>query len=194
VSLWARVYEERRRTILPLIVLAAVGAATLLVGVWPLERSVSATETAALEATVDLANARRLERQARDAADGKHLADAQLQQFYADVLPRDFATAVKTTTQWLTQAALDAGLEFKTSRFDSAEVRDSRLSRAYSTVTLAGRYENIRRFLYAVESASEFIVVEKVGLAEAAQTGQGRNGNLEVSLSVATYFLTPATP
>jgi Tfp pilus assembly protein PilO len=192
VSLWARVYEERRRVMLPLIVLAAVSVATLLLAVWPLQRSVAATETAVLEATVDLAGAQRLERQARDAALGKRRADSELQTFYADVLPRDFATAAKTTNRWLQQAADDAGLEFKASHFDWDEVRDSRLSRAFSTVTLIGRYSNIRRFLYAVETASEFIVVEKVGLAEAATTAQGSTGNLEVSLTVATYFLTPA--
>jgi Tfp pilus assembly protein PilO len=190
VSLWARVYEERRRVIVPLVILAAVSVATLFLAVWPLQRSVANTENAALEAVVGLANARRLERQARDAADSKRRADTELQTFYTDVLPRDFATATKTTTQWLQQAARDAGLEFKASHFDWDVVRDSRLSRAFSTVTLVGKYASIRRFLYAVETATEFIVVEKVSVAES--TGQGNSGNLEVSLGVATYFLSPS--
>jgi Tfp pilus assembly protein PilO len=57
-----------------------------------------------------------------------------------------------------------------------------------------GRYANIRRFLYAVETASEFVVVEKVGLAQSTATEQGSNGALEVSLVVATYFVTPSAP
>ncbi len=191
MSLWARVYEDRRRVILPLAVLAAAGIAALLFGVWPLQSRVAATENAALEASVDLATARRLERQARDAAANRKRADADLQTFYADVLPRDFATATRTTNRWLQEAARDAGLEFKSAHFDWSPIRDSRLSRAFSTVTLSGRYANIRRFLYAVETASEFIVVEQVGLAEASST-RGRGGSLDVSLVVSTYFLSPA--
>lgn len=190
MSLWARVYEERRRVIVPLVILAAVSVATLLLAVWPLQRSVTNTENGALEAIVGLASARRVERQAREAADGKRRADAELQTFYADVLPRDFPTATKATTRWLQQAARDAGLEFKASHFDWDQVRESRLSRAFSTVTLVGKYASIRRFLYAVETATEFIVVEKVSVAES--NGQGSSGNLEVSLGVATYFLSPS--
>jgi Tfp pilus assembly protein PilO len=191
VSLWARVYEDRRRVILPLAVLVAVAIAVLLLGVWPLQSRVAASETAALQARVELSTARRLERQAREAAAKRTHADADLQTFYADVLPRDFATATRTTNRWLLEAAREAGLEFKASHFDWAPVRDSRLSRAFSTVTLSGNYASIRRFLYAMETASEFIVVEQVGLAEASST-RGNSGTLDVSLSVSTYFLSPA--
>jgi hypothetical protein len=191
VSLWARVYEDRRRVILPLAVLAAAGIAALLLGVWPLQSRVTASETAALQAGVELSTARRLDRQAREAAANRTRADADLQTFYAGVLPRDFATATRTTNRWLQEAARQAGLEFKSAHFDWAPIRDSRLSRAFSTVTLSGRYANIRRFLYAVETASEFIVVEQVGLAEATST-RGSSGNLDVSLAVSTYFVSPA--
>ncbi|HWB29058.1 MAG TPA: GspMb/PilO family protein [Vicinamibacterales bacterium] len=191
MSLWARVYEDRRRVILPLAVLVAVAIAVLLLGVWPLQSRVAASETAALQARVELSTARRLERQAREAAANRTHADADLQTFYADVLPRDFATATRTTNRWLLEAAREAGLEFKASHFDWAPVRDSRLSRAFSTVTLSGNYASIRRFLYAMETASEFIVVEQVGLAEASST-RGNSGTLDVSLSVSTYFLSPA--
>jgi Tfp pilus assembly protein PilO len=194
VSLWARVYEERRRVVVPLAIVTTVSVATWVLAVWPLQQSAAASENAALEASVSLANARLLERQARGNSDSKRLADTELQTFYSNVLPRDFATATKTTTDWLQRAARDAGLEFKGSHFAVEAIRDSRLSRAYATVTLAGRYPNIRRFLYAVETASEFIVVEKVGLAQAATTQQGSSSSLEVSLVVATYFLTPSAP
>jgi Tfp pilus assembly protein PilO len=152
---------------------------------------VAATENAALEASVELATARRLERQARDAAVNRKRAETDLQTFYTDVLPRDFATATRTTNRWLQEAARQAGLEFKSAHFDWAPIRDSRLSRAFSTVTLSGRYANIRRFLYAVETASEFIVVEQVGLAETSST-RGSDGGLDISLAVSTYFLSPA--
>jgi len=190
VNLWARVYEERRRVLVPLAILAAVSVATLVLAVWPLQQSVSHTETQAAEAVLGLAKARIMERQAREAVDSKRRADRELQTFYTEVLPRDMPTATRAATRWLWQAARDAGLEFRASHFDWDAVKESRLSRAFSTVTLVGKYANVRRFLYAVETATEFIVVERVGVEEA--TSPGASGNLEVSLIVATYFLSPA--
>ncbi len=192
MRLWRRVYTEQRRVVLPLLAALAVNVAVLLLAVLPLKRSVTAADAAALQATVELGNARRLSLRARAAAASRQRADEQLQQFYADVLPRDFANASKTTNLWLQKAAEQAGLQFRGAHFDWKPVRESRLSRAFSTVTLVGRYPNIRRFLYAVETASEFIVVEKVELAQSGSTQPGASDALEVSLVVSTDFLTPA--
>ena len=54
-------------------------------------------------------------------------------------------------------------------------------------VTLVGEYADIRRFLYEVETSEEFIIVEKVALSQPNATQGG--GQLEVALSVSTYFL-----
>lgn len=190
MSLWRRVYEERRRVLLPLVAATVVNVAVLVLGVLPLSRSVASAENAAIQATADLANARLLERQARDATASRARADEELTRFYSEVLPKDFATAARTTNRWLQEAARDAGLDFKGSHFEWDEVRDSQLSRAYSTVTLAGRYNDIRRFLYSVETAQEFIVVEEVALAQTG-TSAAPAGDIEVTLRVATYFRTP---
>jgi Tfp pilus assembly protein PilO len=69
-------------------------------------------------------------------------------------------------------------------------VRESPLSRAYSDVTLRGRYADIRRFLHAVESAGEFLVVERVELAQSSTSTPANAGVLEVSLLVSTFFRT----
>jgi hypothetical protein len=135
-----------------------------------------------------LGDARRAERQAAAARASKTRADAELQKFYGDVLPASFGVAMQTTNFWLTEAARDAGLVFKGSHFDWEPVHDSRLSRAYSKVTLEGRYDNIRKFLHAVETAKEFIIIEKVELAQQGDR-TGANGALQVSLTVSTYFV-----
>jgi len=190
MSLWRRIYEERRAIILPLVIVLVVNAAVLGLVVWPLQNSVAAAEVQSAEATAALADARRLEKQAREAQSSKERATQELQKFYGEVLPKNLHTAENTTGLWLTQAAKDAGLVFKGSHFEYTEVRDSRLSRAYTKVTLQGRYPNIRKFLYAVETAQEFIVVERVELAQQGDQPSA-NGLLEVQLLVATYFLTP---
>jgi Tfp pilus assembly protein PilO len=57
-------------------------------------------------------------------------------------------------------------------------------------VTLRGRYADIRRFLHAVESADQFLVVERVELAQSTATTPANTGILEVSLLVSTFFVT----
>lgn len=188
-----RVFDERRQLLLPLLVVVIVNVAVLVLAVLPLQTAVARAGEQALAAMRELGDARRLDRQLAQARTSKTRADDELGRFYTDVLPRDLATAESTTNVWLTQAVEDAGLVFKGSRFSWDTMRDSRLSRASSRVTLEGRYANIRRFLYAVETAKEFIVVERVELAQQGDQPSA-NGVLEVSLLVSTYFLTPTQP
>jgi Tfp pilus assembly protein PilO len=93
---------------------------------------------------------------------------------------------------WVAEAAREAGLDFRGSQFDWDEVRDSLLTRAFSRITLQGSYPSIRRFLHAVETAQEFVVVERVELVQQADS-VSETGQLEVSLIVATYFVTKPT-
>ena len=187
-GLWSRIYRERRALILPLIAVLIVNLAVLLLVVMPLQRSAASAQEDAQQARVALAGAKMLERQTDQAVSGRGTAEADLKRFDADILPRDFPTATRTANQWLQRAARDAGLEFRGSRFEAKEVRDSRLMRAYSTVTLVGRYGNLRKFLAAMEAAKEFVVLERVELAQSDSTQQGPNDQLEIALAVSTYF------
>lgn len=187
-----RVFVERRRVLLPLLVILAANAAVLALVAIPLRTAVSAAATDAANAARELDAARRLEEQVNQARTSKAHADEQLQRFYGDVLPDSLPAAQKIMNLFVTEAARDAGLDFQGSRFDWGEVRDSLLTRASSRITLRGSYANIRRFLHAVEVAEEFIVVERVELVQ--QTDEvAAAGPLEVSLVVATYFATRPT-
>ena len=64
-------------------------------------------------------------------------------------------------------------------------VDESSLDRMSANVSLSGDYSNIRRFIYDLETAEEFFVVESVKLAPSSRRG---GGSLEVLLGVATYF------
>lgn len=185
---WRRIYDERRRVLVPLALVLVVNLAVLLLAVVPLARSVQTARADAVQATVDLANARRLETQAKEAANSRARAEQELTRFYADKLPRDLATARRSTFRWVQDAAREAGLEFRDQKLDYEEVRDSRLSRAFSTVTLAGRYADVRRFLYAMETTEEFLVIQKV---ELLQSDTAAATPLVLTLTVSTYYLTP---
>ena len=191
MTLIKRIFEERRRVLLPLVIALVANVAILLVAVLPLQTAVSMAEADVSEAMRDLGEARRAERQATAARASKERADTELRKFYSDVLPASYGTARQTTNIWLTEAARESGLEFKGSHFDAEPLRESSLSRAFSKITLQGRYPNIRKFLYAIETAKEFIIVEKVELAEQGDR-LASSGVLQVSLTVSTYFVTKA--
>jgi Tfp pilus assembly protein PilO len=193
VSLWRRVYQERRGIILPLVVALVANAGLLAFVVLPLERSVAGAGDESVAAMGRLASARLAEKAARAAKASKERADDELRRFYADVLPPDLNEARRLTDHWLQGVAEQAGLQFKTARLDFAPVRDSQLTKVSEKVTLIGQYSEIRRFLYAVETAPQFVIIERVALGESSTTqggaaGAAASGLLEIGLDVSTYF------
>jgi type II secretory pathway pseudopilin PulG len=187
MTIWSRILHERKRVLVPLAVALVIDVAVLLLAVVPLRSVAASTQARASEAMRALGDARRLEREVTQAQASKRRADEQLQRFYAEVLPSDFRTAESTANLWLAQAAEGAGLVFKGSHFDWSTVRDSGLTRASARITLEGSYPNIRRFLHATESAEEFIIIERVELADPGDQPDGA-GLLHVALVVSTYF------
>jgi Tfp pilus assembly protein PilO len=188
-----RIFAERRRVMLPLAVVLVANVAVLGLAVVPMRHAATAAALEADAAAADLVAAHRLEQETAGARASKEHADEDLRRFYSDVLPDDLPDAQKIMNLFVTEAARGAGLEFQGSRFDWGDVRDSALMRASSRITLRGAYRNIRQFLHDVESAEEFIVVERVELVQ--QTDEAAaGGGLEVSLVVATYFAAGPTP
>jgi Tfp pilus assembly protein PilO len=53
-------------------------------------------------------------------------------------------------------------------------------------VTLTGAYADVRQFLYEVETAEEFVIIEEVSLS---QSSVAQGATLELTLKIATYFL-----
>jgi Tfp pilus assembly protein PilO len=189
MRLWRRVFDDYKRIALPLVVLLVANVAASILAVVPLRSSMAAARSQVLDTTLELAQARKLDKQAHDARASRDRAEAELQKFYTTVLPRDQNGAINTI-QSLAEAARGAGLIFRTSHYDVTDVRDSRLDRLFATVTLQGRYANFRRFLYELEGAEEFVILERVELDQSSDRA-GAEGLLEVSLGVSTYFLKP---
>ncbi len=174
---------------MPLLVFLLANAAILAFAVLPLRRSVASNEAEALDATVKLGQARLENKRAADARVSKEEADKELKKFYADVLPSDRASSVRLVLFWVEHAARESRVVFQSSQADQQDMHDSRLQRISCHLTLKGDYQDIRRFLYNLETAQQFIVVEKVELAQQGNSQQNASGQLEVGLDVATYFL-----
>src|SRR5262249_5485967 len=161
MKIWRRAYEERRKVALPLLVFLFANVAILAFAVLPLKRSVAGAEAEALDATVKLGQARLENKRVADARVRKEEADQELKKFYADVLPGDRASSVRLVLFWVERAAREARVQFQSSQADQQDIQDSRLQRISCHLTLRGDYQDIRRFLYNLEAAQQFIIVEK---------------------------------
>ncbi|HET9370097.1 MAG TPA: hypothetical protein VFO19_07605 [Vicinamibacterales bacterium] len=193
MSLWARVYAERRKTVLPLIALFVVNLGVLLLGVWPLKTSVANAKTEAFNQIAALADAKRANQQAHTARDRKNSADVELTTFYSEILPKSYAEASYVTRLFLHDVADRTQLQFQAGDYKPEPIRESRLWRFSGKVVLRGSYQNIRRFLYEVETAPEFVVIDKVELGESGSVQQqAGTGVIEIGLDVSTFFLPPA--
>jgi Tfp pilus assembly protein PilO len=190
MRLYARVYHERRRVVLPLLVLLVANLAVLALVIFPLQRRVSAAADAEFRALAQMENAKREDTDARMAQSRKQEVDVELARFYKEIMPRDLAAAQVLTQLWLATVARNNGVLFQQSTDRHAEVRDSRLTKVTSEATLSGTYRDIRRFLYAVESAPEFVIIEEVQLGDTGTSAQmNQKGELEIAIKASTYFV-----
>lgn len=179
-----RVAAEKRRIVVPLLVALAANVVLYAVAVYPLARRVGSAEQRANAARSARQAAEREHAAARATLEGKDRADGELKKFYAGVLPADQAAARRITYLRIDRLSREAGLEPGHTRFTPKEVRDSSLTELDTTLDLEGDYRAIRRFLYLLETAPEFTIIENVALSSTEE------GPLRLTLSLVTYFRT----
>ena len=66
MSLWRRIYHERRAIVLPLVLVLLANAAVLTLAVFPMVQNVAGLEADAQTATFELAKAKLVDKQAKD--------------------------------------------------------------------------------------------------------------------------------
>lgn len=175
---------QRRRVLVPLAAVLAVDILVYALGVYPLAQRVANVEERDRTAEQTLAAARQDYDMAHGTLTGKQQAATELASFYKDVLPGDLAGARRLTHLRVAQLARQSGLSLERSSFDTVGERDSALTRAKSDKLLRGTYDAMRMFIYRLETAPEFVVIDDVGLAEGSDTA----GELVLTLKLSTYF------
>jgi len=181
-----RVLAEKRRILIPLAICAIANAVLYAVVVFPLGRQVVSAEREAQVQHQQLNNARFDLKSAKATVVGKAQADAELRQFYKDVLPDNQATARRISYARLAQLAHEANVKLEHGVNGVSREKGSALEKATTTYLLSGDYRDVRKFIYSLEIAPEFIVLENVGLQSAGE--QQATHALAVNLSIATYF------
>ena len=183
----SRVMAEKRHLIVPLVIGVVANALLYAVVVFPLGRQVTSAEAEANLQHEQLNRARVDYQSAKATVTGKQLADAALQKFYTDVLPTDQSIARKLTYTRLAQLAKQANVKLEHGVNEVKHEKGSTLSKLTTTYTLSGDYRDVRRFIYSLETAPEFIILENIGLsASSGEQSQGRA--LAMNLEIATYF------
>ncbi len=184
-SLARRVFEEKRRLIVPIVAGLVLNAAIYAVAVYPLTVKVGGAEARAAAAARNLSAAEGTYTSARATQSGKETADTQLRKFYRDVLPADLAGARRITYLRLAQLAEQSKLRYDRRSAAPEAVPDSRLTKLRMTMVVEGEYRDIRRFIYLLETAPEFVVIEDVSLAQGERSG----APLVLTLEASTFFV-----
>jgi hypothetical protein len=185
-TIFQRVLSEKRRVIVPLALFVIANVVLYAVVVFPLGRQVVNAEAEARSEHQRLNAARFDYLSAKATVTGKAQADSALQKFYKDVLPVDQGTARRVTYPRLAQLARQANVKLEHGNNAVAHEKDSELSKLTTTYTLTGDYRDVRRFIYSLETAPEFIILENVGLTSPGEPALTRG--LSMKLDIATYF------
>jgi Tfp pilus assembly protein PilO len=182
---YARIMREKRALIWPIVAALVINLALFMLVVYPLSQKVATGEQDAAAATDALNAAKRQYQNARSTVNGMSQADDELKKFYEDVLPPDLPGARRITYLRMVQLAQQTNLRFETQTLTPSEVRDSELGKLTQTAVLTGEYRDIRRFLHQLETAPEFLVVERVDLKQSENEAQK---GITVTVQLATYF------
>lgn len=184
-ALGRRVLHEHRRLLVPLAIALAVNIAAYVFVVRPLSDRVANFAERDAAAEQALSAARREHQIALGTSTGKDRARAELARFYTDVLPADLRSARRLTHTRVPEMGREFEVDFYSSQVSPvARARESSLARYTSEVELAGRYRDVRRFLHALETAPEFVVIDDITLSEEDVEG----GLLQLTLQLSTYF------
>jgi hypothetical protein len=189
-----RIATEKRAIVLPLAIVILVNILVYAFVVYPLGVKSTGSAEKAAAAAVSRRAAERDEAAARALVTGKAKADEELASFYDKVLPADQTAARRMTFVPIQALARKTNVTFEQSHFDAQEkskdARDkdasgtaSDLSRLTIRLVLQGDYKDIRSFIYQLESAPEFVIIDSITLVEGSN-----NEPQQVTLELSTYF------
>jgi hypothetical protein len=179
-----RVIVENRGLIVLLALALAANVLVYVLAVRPLEAKSTGAADRATAATNALRAAEQELAQAEGLVKGKAEADQELDAFYKKVLPANMTAARRMTYASLPALARRTGVRYD-ARSTSVEPvdQDGRLERMVIRMILEGDYDSLRQFIFALESAPEFVIIDDVTLVE----GEG-DEPLRLTLDLSTYY------
>jgi hypothetical protein len=183
-ALIRRIFVEKRTVVLPLVVALAANVFAYLLVVHPLELKSAGAADRARQSAVALAAAEKDLAAARALVSGKAEADQELSSFYQKVLPADLTTARRLTYASLPELARKTGVRYEARNTSKENTdKDTKLGHMKIRMVLQGDYRNIRQFIYELESAPNFLIIDDLTiLARTANEAQ------MLTIDMSTYF------
>jgi Tfp pilus assembly protein PilO len=179
-----RIASEHRKLLVPLVLALVANVLVYAFGVYPLQQRVANIEVRNRTAAATLAGAKRQHAAASGTLTAKDRASEELASFYTTVLPQGLTGARRLTTLRLQQLARQSGLELQKLSASDVPDRNSALTQLKIEMDLIGDYDDIRSFLYQLEIAPEFVVIDNV----VAQGGETEGDDLAVRVEFSTYY------
>jgi len=167
MTLARRIFVEKRALIIPVALGVVLNIAAYLFVVRPLAIKSAGVADRAIAARQALTLAERDLAAARALVTGTTRADEELATFYEQVLPADQNSARRLTYLSLYHLARNMNVKFLDRKTEvEAPKRDARVGRWKIRTELQGDYANLRQFIYALESAPEFVIIDDVTLSQ----------------------------
>jgi len=184
MTLARRIFVEKRALIIPVAVGVLLNIAAYLFVVRPLAIKSAGVADRAIAARQALTVAERDLAAARALVTGTSRADEELATFYEQVLPPDQNSARRLTYLSIYHLARKMNVKFLDRKTEvEPPKRDARVGRWKIRTELQGDYENLRQFIYALESAPEFVIIDDVTLSQNDATKP-----LTLTIELSSYY------
>jgi hypothetical protein len=184
MTLLKRILVEKRRWIVPLAIGVLANIGVYLFVVYPLAVKSAGAADRAAAAAQSLQAAERDFAAARNLVAGKTRAEQELATFYDQVLPADLPAARRLTYATLPELAQKSHVKFIDRRMEvEPPKKDAQLGALKIETQWQGDYESLRRFIYELERASAFVIIDDVALAQVDV-----NKPLTLTLQLSTYY------
>ena len=183
MTLLTRILHEKRTPITVVAIILAIDV-VLVFAVYSWSTRASLAETRAAQAMEQRVQAQVTHAAVSATSANKTNADSELQGFYTEMLPSGLAGARIISSPFLVKLAEDTNLVLERRTSVPEKVRESLLARLRTTMVLAGEYEDIRQFIYELETAPGFILIEEVVLSQGDESEEA----VVLTLGVSTYY------
>jgi Tfp pilus assembly protein PilO len=181
---WSRVVADHRRWLVPVGIVLVINVIILVAVVMPMRRTAESGTSQAAESVATLNAAIADLKNAEATRDGQSQASKDLERFYGEVLPTNFAAARRMTQLRLAQMARSHNVEFQRGNTNQEALRDSPLERLSISCSLSGDWDDIRQLIHEIETGPDFLVIDNVALSE----GESATAPLSLELELSTYY------
>ena len=179
-----RIIAEKRAIVVTLAIALAANVFAYFLVVRPLEVKSAGAADRARQSAVALAAAEKELAAARALVGGKSEADQELSSFYQKVLPGDLTSARRLTYASLPELARKTGVRYEARSASNEETdKTAKLGHMKIRMVLQGEYRNIRQFIYELESAPNFLIIDDLTITE-----KSANEAQTLTIDLSTYF------